>query len=414
MFALQVGPARVIGAVLGLSAMLAMAVAALSLVGRPWAYHKSHELSGQAEVMLDVNTMGAGTFYVGQHGNRVIFFGRRDGPDAPAQDVFVRVRHGDHTEIIHANLAYVLPRASARRRNEGLLRDAHIYEMNGDQADQAVSAGGFVLDVDGRAPDPPGYSSVAASSARLAGSHATRRRRRTSVAVIDTRLDAVAWPARRAAEPRQAAPKQIYQVRCGYPGLFRLLPAVLLGAHLGPARTGAAVPGHLVGAGAAWPGSAHHHVRAEPRAQVPPWSRLTAWPAALKARRSRQACPAAMRLLDRYVGALALKLIALVAATLTIAVQPARIRRPASLRRPGPLPPDRRLRLRVLTVPSRLLQLTPVSCCWAPARAGGAGAGTRSSLAMPEPRHFRGRIVAPVVKLAVPIDGRRCSCWRSS
>jgi lipopolysaccharide export system permease protein len=183
MFALQVGPARVMGAVLGLSASLAIGVAALSLIGRPWAYQKSHELSKEAEVMLDVNTMGAGTFYIGQQGNRVIFFGRRDRPNAPAQDVFVRVQHSDHTEIIHANVAYLLPRTSPDDATKVLLRDVHIYEMNGDQPDQAVSAGGFVLDLDARAPDPPGYSSVAASTRRLAGS-----RDRNDVAELQWRL----------------------------------------------------------------------------------------------------------------------------------------------------------------------------------------------------------------------------------
>ena len=101
MFALRVTPARVASAVLALSGSLALAVAGLSLVVRPWAYERLHELSQRAEVTLDATTMEAGTFYVGQHGTRVIFLSHRDGPGAPAQDVFVQIRRPDQIGRAH-------------------------------------------------------------------------------------------------------------------------------------------------------------------------------------------------------------------------------------------------------------------------------------------------------------------------
>jgi len=173
MFALQVSPATVMGAVLALSACLAIAVAGLSLLARPWAYQKSHELSKRAEGMLDVNTMDAGSFYVLQHGTRVIFFSRRDSPSSPAQDVFVRVQHDDETEIMHAKFAYALPKARPDEGLKVLLRDAHIYTVGreGGQADRALTAGEIVLRVDNDPAGPPEYSSLAASSLSLAASH---------------------------------------------------------------------------------------------------------------------------------------------------------------------------------------------------------------------------------------------------
>src|SRR5258708_35315634 len=72
MFALRVSPARVMGAVLTLSGCLALFVAGLSLVSRPWAYEQLHELSKRAAVTLDVTATEARTCYVVQHRNRLL------------------------------------------------------------------------------------------------------------------------------------------------------------------------------------------------------------------------------------------------------------------------------------------------------------------------------------------------------
>ena len=170
MFALRVSPARVIGAVLALSGCLALFVAGLSLVTRPWAYEKLHELSKRAEATLDASAMVAGTFYVGQHGNRVIFLSHRDGPASPARDVFVQLWHTDRTEIIHARLAYPLPQTTPNSGSKIHLSDAHIYEIGHDdeQIDRAMTAQEIIVDPNRRDDTPPEYSSVAATSAHLA------------------------------------------------------------------------------------------------------------------------------------------------------------------------------------------------------------------------------------------------------
>jgi lipopolysaccharide export system permease protein len=174
MAALRVSPMRVMGAVLGLSAALAGVVGGLSLFARPWAYEKSHALSKQAEGMLDVNTMEAGTFYVGQGGRQVTFLGRRSGPNSPAQDVFVRIEDRDRTEIIHAEHAYVLPQTAATEGTKILMRGVHIYEIGSrdGRPDRALTAGEMVLRINTHPPEPPAYSSLAASTAQLAKSDA--------------------------------------------------------------------------------------------------------------------------------------------------------------------------------------------------------------------------------------------------
>jgi lipopolysaccharide export system permease protein len=169
MFALGVTPAKRVRAVLTLSGYLALAVAGLSLVVRPWAYQKLHELSNSAAATLNVNAMEAGTFYVGENGNRVIFLTHRDGPGAPAHGVFVQLKNSNGTKIIYAPLAQAAPKSGS----EIHLRDAHIYEIgsgNG-QDDQILNARELSVNPDSSNSSPPGYSSVAASTARLATSH---------------------------------------------------------------------------------------------------------------------------------------------------------------------------------------------------------------------------------------------------
>ena len=105
MSAIRVTPALLIRAVLTISGGLAIAVAALSLVVRPFAYQRLHTLSEHAATLLNLDAMEAGSFYVSQAGDRVIFLGHRDAPGATARDVFIRLRRPDGTEIVHARLA---------------------------------------------------------------------------------------------------------------------------------------------------------------------------------------------------------------------------------------------------------------------------------------------------------------------
>lgn len=172
MFALRVTPARVMRAVLILAGVLALVVAGLSLVVRPWAYDRLHELSKRAAGMLDVDAMEAGTFYVGQHGNRVIFLSHRDGPKSPARDVFIKLERSDRTEIIHARLAYPLPQSGPKV----YLSDAHIYTLghDGEQSDRILTAAGIVINPNSPDDTPPELSAVAASTLQLARSDSAR------------------------------------------------------------------------------------------------------------------------------------------------------------------------------------------------------------------------------------------------
>lgn len=173
MSALGMTPRRLGRPVLILAASLAATVSCLSLIVRPWAYATSHAITERAAAMLDVNALKAGTFYVSPDDGRVIFATHRAGVGAPAQDVFVERKLHDHTEVIFAKQAVPLSPTSGGHQQVHLT-DAHIYELypRNNRNNQILDVQGLNLNPDGATASTPGYSPVAASTARLAFSSA--------------------------------------------------------------------------------------------------------------------------------------------------------------------------------------------------------------------------------------------------
>lgn len=168
--ALGVTQARVMGVVLGLSLCTALAVAGLSLLVRPWAYSRSHELADRAAGSLNTNSMKAGTFYVGRDGNRTIFIERRTGRVAPAGGVFVQLRPREGgTRILYARSVEQISRTGDVDRLKMHMTDAHVYDIgqNGGGSDVVLNVKNLVVQLAGAEIEPPEYSAVAASTAQL-------------------------------------------------------------------------------------------------------------------------------------------------------------------------------------------------------------------------------------------------------
>ena len=172
MFALGVTPARVMGIVALLAGSMAMVVAVLSLTVRPWAYQDSHELTKRAETLLDVDYMEAGTFYVGDKGNRVIFVEHRNGPKAPATNIFVRATQEDHPRIIYAERAHQGPKTADDDAPDVYLNEAHVYDYlpEGHPDDSVMTVQEVAVPTGNKSVKLPEYSSTAASTAALAAS----------------------------------------------------------------------------------------------------------------------------------------------------------------------------------------------------------------------------------------------------
>ena len=168
LFALGLTPAKLMGIIFGLSLCAAVVVAGLSLFARPWAYSRSHELASIAEASLNTNNMQAGTFYEGGEGKRTIYIERREGPGAPAGDVFVQLRlRGGGTRIIYARSIEQTPHVGEGTQMR--LSGAHVYDIdsNGSGSDVVLNANDLTLDLPSPSVHPPEYSAIAASTAHL-------------------------------------------------------------------------------------------------------------------------------------------------------------------------------------------------------------------------------------------------------
>jgi len=168
LFALGWTSARLMRVVFGLSLCTAVIVAGLSLVARPWAYSRSHELASVAEASLNSNNMQAGTFYVNGKGDRTIYIERREGPAAPAGGVFVQLRlRGGGTRIIYAVSIVQLSPAEGGPRFH--LSGAHVYDIDVDGSASEVSLNANDLDLHLVSPSvhAPEYSAIAASTTHL-------------------------------------------------------------------------------------------------------------------------------------------------------------------------------------------------------------------------------------------------------
>jgi len=171
LFALGWTSADLMDIVFRLSLCTAMIVAGLSLVARPWAYTRAHELASIAEASLNSNNMQAGTFYVTGKGERTIYIERREGPAAPAGGVFVQLRlRGGGTRIIYAMSIEQLPPVEGGSRFH--LSGAHVYDIDVDGSASEVVLNAVDLNLHLVSPSvrPPDYSAIAASTAHLRSS----------------------------------------------------------------------------------------------------------------------------------------------------------------------------------------------------------------------------------------------------
>lgn len=174
MFATGLTPAKVMGAVFALSLTAALAVAALSLIVRPWAYQRSHELSNLAAASLDTRDMRAGTFYVGSGGDRTIFIGRRAGPNTPGRDVFVQLRLRGTVRIIHADSVEQAPANGPHAGTTIRLSNAHVYDVGTSGGGELVmNVKDMVVNLASPEVEAPEYSAVAARTGYLASSRAS-------------------------------------------------------------------------------------------------------------------------------------------------------------------------------------------------------------------------------------------------
>lgn len=110
---------RVLAPVLGMAAAVAVAVAALSLWARPWAYDLLYRLEAEAAAEVELDALSPGRFHLYGGAERTVFLDAREG-DGELKGVFVRSEREGALEVISAG----------RGRLDAFARpDAHLLEL---------------------------------------------------------------------------------------------------------------------------------------------------------------------------------------------------------------------------------------------------------------------------------------------
>jgi len=97
---------RVVRSVLWLSLSLAMVVASLSLVVRPWAYQKSYYIKAQAEAEFNLDKLEADQFYTAEESGTVIFVERINRVQNRLEQVYFYRLDDQGVRVINAKQAW--------------------------------------------------------------------------------------------------------------------------------------------------------------------------------------------------------------------------------------------------------------------------------------------------------------------
>ena len=169
MAALGVGPARIVRAVAALAVTVALGVAALSLVVRPWAYEESYRLRAEAGAEVDLDRFKAGRFYAKQRGEYVVFAEHSDTAAGRLAGVFVHNEERDVRHVVFAQEAYQRVDPVTGDRTLVALRGHHYRISNGEGGDRIVGFARMEMPLRTQ-PSMPEYRRKAASTEALARS----------------------------------------------------------------------------------------------------------------------------------------------------------------------------------------------------------------------------------------------------
>ena len=129
LFASGVSLGRILRPVFYTALLIAVVVASLSLIIRPWAYSIYYRLKAQAEENFDLTRMNDGTFYATENGARVIYAEKVDHQRDEAERVFIRTERDNTLQVIYARQAnQSLDRTSGKQIL--VFTDGYLYEFS--------------------------------------------------------------------------------------------------------------------------------------------------------------------------------------------------------------------------------------------------------------------------------------------
>jgi len=161
---------RVMRSVLWLSMVLAMIVASLSLVVRPWAYQQSYHIKAQAEAEFNLDKLEAGQFYTAEESGTVIFVERINRLQNRLEQVYFYRLDDEGVRVINAKQAWQpLTDPFAPPVFEFIDGTAYRIDISGKR-DLTLKFKELTLLLNGDDQALKRYRSKAASTLQLAGS----------------------------------------------------------------------------------------------------------------------------------------------------------------------------------------------------------------------------------------------------
>ncbi|MDN5849085.1 MAG: LPS export ABC transporter permease LptF [Nitrococcus sp.] len=164
--AVGISSLRIYWAIFLLALPVVLAVGALSLLGRPWAYQQAYQIEARAQAQLPLDQLSPGRFYVDAKAERMILAQDVDSQRGVLRGVLIYDRGTHETRLIRAQQARLVP---AEQEGESLLvlhnGVAYALDRSGSE-DRILHFGELSLHLAQPQPEV-GYKRKAASTAAL-------------------------------------------------------------------------------------------------------------------------------------------------------------------------------------------------------------------------------------------------------
>lgn len=149
-----------------LALMLAIVVALLSTLARPWAYAQSFAIKAMAEATAETGRIREARFYDFGKSGKTVFIEHIAENGRDLDGIFIRTRKGNDLQVITAakgEFEYFFKPGFHRLK----LTDARILRKVQDSTDLSGQFGSFSLYLPAQSPKPPGYKVKSASTNEL-------------------------------------------------------------------------------------------------------------------------------------------------------------------------------------------------------------------------------------------------------
>lgn len=157
---------RLLRPVLALALILAIVIAGLTTLARPWAYSKIYALKAVAEASSEIDRIKAGRFHSFDDGNQTVLIGEIAANGKDLKRVFISRRQEDGLEVIAAEAGLFLSYANVAA-HQLILSNTDIFRKAEDGSSYMGKLNTFTIWLKVQAPESLGYDPKAEPTGTL-------------------------------------------------------------------------------------------------------------------------------------------------------------------------------------------------------------------------------------------------------